>query len=111
MKINLWITRRIDSIQQESVTSQGCLQGYGDLLKDDTFNDKVGGYSVKEINRVAKDRSAGSLGYAEAMLIYYNKKMKSALRWNSLYSGKWRKPNTYMTDNDTESEVDIDTLD
>ncbi len=64
------------------------VSAYGDLLKDDTFKDKVGAYSVKEIGRTAKERHAGSLGYAEALLIYYNKKMKSALHWGNLYSGK-----------------------
>lgn len=61
---------------------------FGDVLKDDVFKEKVGKFSSREIGRTAKERKAGSLGYAEAMLIAYNKKMKSPLRWSKLYAGK-----------------------
>lgn len=47
---------------------------YGNALKDDTFKEKVGAFSSKEIGRIAQERKAGSCGYAEAMLIAYNKK-------------------------------------
>ncbi len=83
------------------------IAAYGDLMKDDIFKDKVGAYSVKDIGRTAKERHAGSLGYAEALLICYNKKMKSALRWGNLYSGKGRKPNFYMAEPEEESELDM----
>ena len=58
---------------------------YGDSLKDDVFKDKVGRISVKEVIRSAKDRRAGSLGYAEALLLFYNKKMKFPLKLEYLY--------------------------
>lgn len=61
---------------------------YGNKLKDEIFKEKLGEISIKEISKTAKDRRAGSLGYAEAMLIFYNKKMRSALQWNDLYSNK-----------------------
>lgn len=61
---------------------------YGDSLKDDVFKDKVGRISVKEVIRSAKDRRAGSLGYAEALLLFYNKKMKFPLKLEYLYSRK-----------------------
>lgn len=61
---------------------------YGDKLKDDIFKAKVGAYSAKEVSRTAKDRRAGALGYAEALLIYYNKKMKYPLEMQLLYSRK-----------------------
>ena len=61
---------------------------FGENLKDEVFKEKVGSVSVKEIARTAKERRAGSLGYAEAMLIQYNKKMKTPLRWNTLYENK-----------------------
>lgn len=64
------------------------LSAYGDNLKDDIFKDKLGEVSLKEIARTAKERRAGSLGYAEAMLLFYNKKMRSPLHWNTLYSIK-----------------------
>lgn len=61
---------------------------FGENLRDDIFKDKVGAFSSKEIGRTAKERKAGSLGYAEAMLIAYNKRMKSALKWSKLYTNK-----------------------
>jgi hypothetical protein len=61
---------------------------FGDVLKDDLFKEKVGALSSKEIGRTAKERKAGSHGYAEAMLIAYNKKMKTPLQWAKLYKTK-----------------------
>lgn len=40
---------------------------YEDGLKDDMFVEKVGRSSPREIGRIAKERKAGSMGYAEAM--------------------------------------------
>ena len=62
------------------------INAYGDEIKDDVFRDKVGHFSAKEISRIAKDRRAGSLGYSEAMLIAYNKKMRNPLKWSTLYA-------------------------
>lgn len=59
---------------------------FGDTMKDDHFKEKVGKFSSKEIGRTAKERKAGSLGYAEAILIAYNKKMKAPLKWSRLYT-------------------------
>ena len=50
------------------------LNAYGDAIKDDVFKEKLGRISIKELARTAKDRRSGSLGFAEAILIYYNKK-------------------------------------
>ncbi len=61
---------------------------FGEEMRDDLFKEKVGRYSAKEIGRQAKDRRAGSLGYAEAMLMAYNYKMKHRLRWGKLYNKK-----------------------
>ena len=61
---------------------------FGDVLKDDMFKEKVGRFSAREIGRTAKDRKAGSLGYAEALLIAYNRKMKFPLSWSKLYTSK-----------------------
>ena len=74
---------------------------FGDNLKDDIFKEKVGVFSVKELSRIAKERRAGSLGYAEAMLIAYNKKMKYTLKWSKLYKVK-------SSAQDTDSEMDYD---
>lgn len=63
---------------------------YGDKLSDSIFKEKLGAVSVREIARTAKDRRVGSLGYAETMLIIYNKKTKNGLCWSNLYSHKGR---------------------
>ena len=64
------------------------LYAYGDNLKDETFKEKLGEVSIKEITKTARERRAGSLGYAEAMLLIYNKKLKNPLQWNILLSSK-----------------------
>lgn len=61
---------------------------YGSKLKEDVFKEKLSEISIKEISKTAKDRRAGSLGYAEAMLIFYNKKMRAGLPWNALYQNR-----------------------
>ena len=50
---------------------------FGDQLNEEFFKEKVGTISVKQLVRMAKDRHAGSMGYAEAMLIAYNGKKKN----------------------------------
>ena len=52
---------------------------FGDSLQDDLFADRIGSVSAREVARTARDRRGGSLGYAEAMLLIYNKKAKSKL--------------------------------
>lgn len=74
---------------------------FGNVFKDDIFKDKVGKFSSKEIGRIAKERKAGSLGYAEAILIAYNKKMKAPLKWSKLYTSK------NITSDDIDMENDL----
>ena len=64
------------------------ISAFGDAMKDDLFKEKVGEFSARDISRTAKERRTGSLGYAESMLIAYNKKMKYPLRWSKLYATK-----------------------
>ena len=65
------------------------LHAFGDSLKEEIFQEKLSRISIRELVRTANERRAGSLGFAEAMLIYYNKKTHSnALNWEKLYSGK-----------------------
>ena len=75
-------------------------------MRDDIFKDKVGTFSAREIGRTAKERKAGSLGYSEAMLIAYNKKMKFALKWSKLYSNKSDLPHEYDDINEDEADAD-----
>lgn len=56
---------------------------YKDHLNEDVFAEKVGALSVKALTRIAKERRAGSMGFAEAMIIEYNgKKKNQAYRLN-----------------------------
>lgn len=48
-------------------------------INDEVFIDKLGNVSVKEIIRTARDRRGGPMGYAEAVLLVYNKKMHNQL--------------------------------
>jgi len=61
---------------------------YGDELQDDIFKEKVGQFSPREIARIAKDLTEGTLGYAEAMLDAYNRKSKCTLQWTKLHTQK-----------------------
>ncbi len=62
---------------------------YGDNIKDEVFKEKLGVISIKEIIKTAKERRAGSVGFAEAILSFYNnRRKKGALKWSQLYSVK-----------------------
>lgn len=76
---------------------------YGDKIKEDIFKEKLGEISLKEITRTARERRTGSLGYAEAMLVFYNKKLKAPLHWNTLYSNKIIKDRDQENDDDSNS--------
>lgn len=71
---------------------------YGEELNDETFKEKLGRISIKELSRTARDRRAGSLGFSEAMLIIYNKKSQHPLRFNKLYSTKGKKTDDNIED-------------
>ena len=65
---------------------------FEDKLDDDYFKEKLGKESLRELSRNAKERKAGSTGYAEAMIIIYNKKnIAHALPWIELYKKKFIK--------------------
>lgn len=62
---------------------------YGEQLDDETFKNKVGALSIKQLTRNAKDRRPGSMGFAEAMVLEYNGRKKSKglrLRFGKLYT-------------------------
>ena len=62
---------------------------FEDNLIDETFKERLGEVSIKELSRTAKERRAGSLGYAEAMILIYNKrKNKHPLMFQKIYSNK-----------------------
>lgn len=51
---------------------------YGENLNDETFKEKLGLLSIKQLIRNAKERRAGAMGVAEVMVIEYNGRKKSA---------------------------------
>ena len=59
---------------------------YGDALREDVFKERIGQLSVKQLTRTAKERRPGALGFAEAMVIQYNKRCKYRLSLQRLYS-------------------------
>ena len=64
---------------------------FGDSLRDDLFAERVGSISAREITRTAKERRAGSVGFAETILLMYNKKTKSTLSMTRLYGSEKQK--------------------
>ena len=79
---------------------------FGDQLRDETFKEKVGFMSVRQLSRIAKERGAGSLGYAEAMLIAYNRKCRYTLRMTKLHSGTITTEDDFVEENEEQLEKD-----
>lgn len=77
---------------------------YGTDMKDDLFVAKLGNVSAKEILRTAKERKGGAQGFAEAMLLEYNKKLHSPLPFEKLYRHKVKK--RFSSDRVPESELE-----
>lgn len=73
---------------------------YGDSVKDEIFKERLSRISIKELTRTAKERRAGSLGFAEAIVTYYNKRSRFGLSMEKLYTHKNKK-----TSDDTTSET------
>ena len=65
---------------------------YGDALDEEVFKNKIGKVSLKSIIRAARERNNGSLGYAEALVFEYNKKLKNPLKLSLLYTMHNKKP-------------------
>lgn len=63
------------------------IAAFGESLSDEGFKERLGQYTAKVISRTAKERRPGSLGYAETLLMFYNKKCKYRLSMKKLYSG------------------------
>ena len=61
------------------------IAAYGDALNEETVKERLGLIPMKTIIRTARERRPGSLGYAEAMLVFYNKKCKYRLSMRKLY--------------------------
>ena len=82
---------------------------YKEELDDEIFKDRLGSISIRQLIREAKDFHAGSLGFAEAMVIEYNGKKKNAE--NKLSIGKLIKRQLMVYDdaeNDNEEYIPDD---
>lgn len=75
---------------------------FNEELKDDIFKEKLSRLSVKEISRTARDRRAGSLGFAEALLLFYNRKNHSPLGIEKLYTNKTKRVKMLEAEQQTE---------
>ncbi len=87
------------------------INAYGDTVKDELFKERLSRISIKELTRTAKERRAGSLGYAEAIVTFYNKRSRFGLSMEKLYTHKSKKKEDGETSDpapenepDTESE-------
>lgn len=78
------------------------LNTYQERINDTIFKEKLGVISIKELAKIAKERRAGSLGYAEAILIFYNKRSKNPLPWSDLYNNKTDKKRKQRPSSDLE---------
>ena len=54
-------------------------------IKDEALKEKLSMVSVKEVIRCARERKGGTTGLAEAILIFYNKKMQRPLPMDKLH--------------------------
>jgi len=74
---------------------------FGETMRDDVFKEKIGKVSARELSRTARERKAGSMGFAEAILLEYNKKMKNPLHWSKLYEKKNLKIDNFEFDEES----------
>ena len=65
---------------------------YGENLNDETFKEKLGAISIKQLIRNAKERRSGMLGVAEVMVLEYNGRKKSASNHRLLMTSLYEKP-------------------
>lgn len=83
------------------------VDAYQDKLRDNVFAQKLGMVSPKEIIRNARERRSGSLGFAEVMVQYYNKKCKYGLPYEALRSSRSR-PLESIPDEEIRSDDETD---
>ena len=60
------------------------ISAFENSLNDESFKDRVGRISPKAITRTAHDRHPGTIGFAEAILLTYNKQTKRRLSMRKL---------------------------
>ena len=83
------------------------LYAYGDKVNEAMFKEKLGVISIKELTKTAKERKAGSLGFAEAMMLFYNKRLKNPLSLNALYDNRFARKKTKQKTSENDSRHQI----
>lgn len=85
--------------------SSGILKGVAKVLyvydtevKDDIFVEKLSTVSEKEIIRTSRERNNGAIGYAETIVVFYNKKSHNGLQMQKLYVRTPKKKTTFDDD-------------
>ncbi len=68
------------------------LHTFGTEIKDEVFIDRLSYVSEKEIIRTARERRGGAMGFAEAVLVIYNRKLHNPLPLENLYQKKKAEP-------------------
>jgi len=79
------------------------LDVFGEHIKDDAFCERLGTISAIEIIRNGKSRRPGTIGYAEAMAIAYNKNKKGNLQI-------WRLDGRMRYSKDTSESADVEAV-
>lgn len=79
---------------------------YGDQLREDVFKEKVGQLTVKALTRQAKDRGSGSIGFAEVMVLTYNRKCKYRLSMQKLYGSRKHSSNIAYEEEEMDNEAE-----
>ena len=67
------------------------LNAVGDEIIDSVFIERLGHASEREIIRSARERRGGQMGFAETILLVYNKKTHTTPSLDQLYRKKSRK--------------------
>lgn len=79
---------------------------YDTDLIDEVFKEKLGERSIKEITRNAHERGGGANGFAEAILCYYNRKLRLPLDIARLHNTKAKKQSRIYDVDDAEETDD-----
>ncbi len=64
------------------------LATFGTEIRDEVFIDRLSYISEKEVIRTARERRSGPMGFAEAVLVIYNRKLHNPLPLEKLYQKK-----------------------
>lgn len=79
---------------------------YGDSMSDETFKERLGSISVKQITRTARERRPGSMGVAEVLVLEYNGKKKNPSHRLSLRKLYDKDPHFGAFDDDDYDDTD-----